>query len=202
MSRILQKVTALVVRETARGREVLLFEHPYAGNQIPAGTVEEGESPDAAVLREAFEETGLNSFAGVRFLGVEDEKLPDHERVVVRKTTVYARPDAASFDWAYLPRGATVEIHRQAGGFAHVTYIEYDRLPDWQYVSWQITGWVPEEVLADTRRRHFYELRLEGNTPERWTATTDNHVFTLFWAPLDALPPIIQPQDQWVGYLR
>jgi hypothetical protein len=27
-----------------------LFEHPTAGIQIPAGTVEEGETPDEAVL--------------------------------------------------------------------------------------------------------------------------------------------------------
>jgi hypothetical protein len=30
---------------------------------------------------------------------------------------------------------------------------------------------------------------------------TDNHVFTLFWAPLSALPQIMHPQDQWVEVL-
>jgi 8-oxo-dGTP pyrophosphatase MutT (NUDIX family) len=32
---------------------------PEAGIQIPGGTIEDGEEPDEAVLREAFEETGL-----------------------------------------------------------------------------------------------------------------------------------------------
>ena len=46
---------------THAGR-LLLFRHtdyPEAGIQVPAGTVADGEQPEAAVLREAFEETGL-----------------------------------------------------------------------------------------------------------------------------------------------
>ena len=43
-------------------RRLLLFRHtdyPEAGIQVPAGTVADGEQPESAVLREAFEETGL-----------------------------------------------------------------------------------------------------------------------------------------------
>ena len=46
---------------THAGR-LLVFRHtqfPEAGIQVPAGTVADGEQPEAAVLREAFEETGL-----------------------------------------------------------------------------------------------------------------------------------------------
>ena len=42
---------------------LLLFTHlnaPEAGIQVPAGTIEAGESPEEAVLREVFEETGLS----------------------------------------------------------------------------------------------------------------------------------------------
>ena len=55
------------------GRIVLLHhpDHPEAGIQIPAGTMEDGETPEAAVLREAFEETGLPGLRIVRFLGRE-----------------------------------------------------------------------------------------------------------------------------------
>ena len=45
-----------------RGDHLLVFRHvdfPEAGIQIPGGTLEDGEEPDEAVLREAFEETGL-----------------------------------------------------------------------------------------------------------------------------------------------
>jgi len=53
------------------GRIVLLHhpDHPEAGIQVPAGTMEAGETPEAAVLREAFEETGLAGLRIVRFLG-------------------------------------------------------------------------------------------------------------------------------------
>ena len=51
-----------VVAYITRGDELLVFTHrdyPEAGVQVPAGTVEEGETLDAAVLREVHEETGL-----------------------------------------------------------------------------------------------------------------------------------------------
>lgn len=51
---------------------LLVFRHtdvPEAGIQAPAGTVEPGESPARAVMREAREETGLTDLMLVRFLG-------------------------------------------------------------------------------------------------------------------------------------
>jgi 8-oxo-dGTP pyrophosphatase MutT (NUDIX family) len=54
----------------AAGR-VLVFAHPEApeaGIQVPAGTMEPGEEPEAAALRELCEETGLATFAITRFL--------------------------------------------------------------------------------------------------------------------------------------
>ncbi len=65
----------------------------------------------------------------------------------------------------------------------------------------QITGWVPNDALTGTRRRHFFRLDFDGETEERWTVFTDNHRFTLFWAPLAALPSIIPPQDGWLAML-
>jgi 8-oxo-dGTP diphosphatase len=46
------------------GTRLLLFTHPEhldAGIQVPAGTMNPGEAPAGAVLREAFEETGLTT---------------------------------------------------------------------------------------------------------------------------------------------
>ena len=39
-----EKVTAFVTQEAPQGVELLLFEHPHAGIQLPAGTVELGEA--------------------------------------------------------------------------------------------------------------------------------------------------------------
>ena len=36
---VVEKVTAFVTRQTADGFDLLLFQHPSAGIQLPAGTV-------------------------------------------------------------------------------------------------------------------------------------------------------------------
>ena len=125
----LKKVCALITRRGKAGEEVLLFRHPYAGVQIPAGTVEPGESEEAAALREACEETGLGEFAAQRYLGCQDEILPEGQAVILERTSVYARPDPGSFDWAYLRGGITVSVERKAPGFTQVTYRENDQEP-------------------------------------------------------------------------
>jgi 8-oxo-dGTP pyrophosphatase MutT (NUDIX family) len=63
-----RKVLAYI---THAGR-LLVFrqpESPEAGIQVPGGTVEAGEDPATAVLREAREETGLEDLAVAAFLG-------------------------------------------------------------------------------------------------------------------------------------
>ena len=201
MTIAIEKVTAFVTRTTEAGLELLLLEHPYAGIQIPAGTVEE-ETPEEAVLREVAEETGIEQATVRRYLGRQEERLPEGQRVIAVRTKVYARPDATNFDWAYLRTGIQVAVNRQEGRFTQVTYEEPDRVPDPQFITMSITGWVPDEVLADTRVRHFFHLEYDGPTKERWTAFSDNHTFTLFWAPLSDLPEIIAPQDRWLAYLH
>ncbi|MFD1018593.1 NUDIX hydrolase [Thalassobacillus hwangdonensis] len=59
--RIIEKAYGYIIRIHNQKKQVLVFEHlnPYAGFQIPKGTVEEGETPLQAVLREMEEETGL-----------------------------------------------------------------------------------------------------------------------------------------------
>ncbi len=201
MPGVVEKVTALITRPSAEGQDLLLFEHPHAGIQIPAGTVEEGETPEAAVLREVLEETGLVPLTSPRFLGVAEDRLPEGQRIVAEPTRVYARPDRMSFDWAYLRKGIVVTVGWRASGFSQVTYQECDQMPDPQYVTLSITGWVPDGVLASTVRRHFFHLEYRGPSPERWQVSADNHAFTLFWVPRSALPAVIAPQDGWLDFL-
>ena len=202
--RIIEKVTAFITRKSSTDRDdLLLFEHPYAGIQIPAGTIEDGETPEAAALREAFEETGLTLLSIRQYLGSKEQKLPEGQRIILEPTKVYARPDESSFDWAYLRKGIAVTLSgRRADGFSQVTYEELDSLPNPQYVTMSITGWVPDAVLAEVRRRHFFHLEFEGQSEEKWAVCTDNHHFTLFWASMEALPNIIHPQDAWLAFLK
>ena len=198
---VIEKVTAFVTRTTGEGLELLLLEHPFAGTQIPAGTVED-ETPEEAVLREVAEETGIDSAAIAGYLGRDEVSLPERQRIIAAPTKVYARPDVTSFDWATLRKGIQVTVNRRADGFSQVTYEEPDRVPDPQFITMAITGWVPDVVLADTVVRHFFHLEYRGPSKARWTAFADNHRFTLFWAPVSNLPEIIPPQDEWLVFLH
>jgi 8-oxo-dGTP pyrophosphatase MutT (NUDIX family) len=200
MPPILEKVTVFVTRLAPHGHELLLFEHPNAGIQIPAGTVEPNESPEAAAIREAYEETNLK-LARPALIGYRDDRLPDPARVIYESTRVYARPDLGSFDRAQFRRGSPVTLTgRHAHGFSQVTWEEFDRVPDPQYVTMSITGWVLDRALASTTRRYFYHFEFNGTTDTRWMVHTDNHDYVLFWAPAGDLPPIIPPQDQWLKF--
>jgi 8-oxo-dGTP pyrophosphatase MutT (NUDIX family) len=198
----IEKVTAFVTRQTGAGHDLLLFRAPHAGIHIPAGTVEDGESHEEAAIREAHEETGLTGLTVRAYLGCQEDALPESQRVVLKPTTVYARPDTTSFDWAHFRKGIVVTVERQTEGFTQATYREFDRIPDPQYITYHITGWVPTDTLTDTRQRYFYHLTFEGETPARWTVYADHHHFELFWAPLNDLPAIIPPQDEWLKFLK
>lgn len=55
-----------------QGSKLLVIDyvdHSYLEPQIPGGTIEPGESPEEAALREAEEETGLTDLKIVSFLG-------------------------------------------------------------------------------------------------------------------------------------
>jgi len=118
----LLKVTSFVVRTAADGRrEVLLIKHPNAGIQAPAGTVEDVETPEAAAVREAVEETGLDAFGPPRAAGVMVETLEAPASLMLHPAPVYLRPDAHSANWAHLRRGIGVCIERREAGFVQVT---------------------------------------------------------------------------------
>ena len=201
MNTAIEKVTALITHQSPAGTQLLLFQHPYAGIQIPAGTVEASESPEAAVLREVLEETGLSISTPPAYLGCQETQLPDGEAILLPPVTVYARPDKTSFDWIQIRSGVQVEVLRQVEGFTQIHYTEPDQIPNPNYVSMQITGWVTDESLATLRKRYFYQIDFEGKTKSRWQTFSDHHIFTVFWAPLNDLPIIIPPQDSWLEFL-
>ena len=85
-----------------RGRELLIFSHPdfpEAGLKVPAGTIEEGETPEQGVLREAYEETGISGLRIVSFLGEQVRDMRDfgveafHHRYFFHLTTEAPVPE-------------------------------------------------------------------------------------------------------------
>ncbi|MDE0041029.1 MAG: NUDIX domain-containing protein [Candidatus Poribacteria bacterium] len=200
MSSVVEKVTAFVTRERNGVNELLLFRHPTAGLQIPAGTVEKGETPETAVTREVYEETGLRDVKIEKSLGCIENELEENERIVSQTTQVYTSPSLSSIVYKEeLTRGMTVNYNATHNGFTHVSYIEYDSTPDTTCICCNITGWVPNEHLSARKTRYFFQLTTLEETASEWELKSDRgHIFTLFWAPLSATPPVVPPQNKWL----
>ncbi len=87
-----RKAFAYVTHRDARGERLLVFSHPNApgaGIQVPAGTLEAGESPAAGALREAREESGLDCLELVGFLGEQLRDMRDFGRHELHQRSFY-----------------------------------------------------------------------------------------------------------------
>jgi 8-oxo-dGTP pyrophosphatase MutT (NUDIX family) len=202
MLAIVHKVTCFITRHTDQGIDLLLFNHPYVGVQIPAGTANPGEDPESAARREAAEESGLESLMLLRKVGEAEDPPPQGIIFTASSTLVYSRPDLHSMDWAHFRSGLPVEVLRHSRGFTQVCYREEERFINPRYTSYNITGWVPDGTLTKRRMRHFYLFNAPNATLDRWSVAIDYAVFELFWAPLSHLPQIVHPQDGWLKWLK
>lgn len=72
------KACPVVLRGSAKAREILVFRHPLAGIQLVKGSIKSGESVEAAAVRELLEEAGVVAVAG-KALGIWNA---DHEAQV------------------------------------------------------------------------------------------------------------------------
>ncbi len=95
---------------TSHGR-LLVFTHadfPEAGVQVPAGTVQRGEPPELAALREAREETGLRDFSAVRFLGIAEFDARPFGKSELHRRHFFHLPitGAVSESWRHYERHA------------------------------------------------------------------------------------------------
>ena len=197
---IVHKVTAFITRESKNGQQLLLFRHPNAGVQIPAGTVEEGESWQTAALREAHEETGLTQLTVQGYLGKINNELAPGEAVLTHDCQIFSQPDEQSLPFARrFTRGVTVKVGKVNGRFRQVFYVEYDQLPNPQAISLQIIGWLPQELISQVKTRHYVHLHSQEKTPDQWTLPGDNnHTFAPFWIDLVPKPAVVQPQNRWL----
>lgn len=85
MTRIVEKVVCYIVHE----RHLLVHTHDdvpltITGVQVPAGSLEDGETPADAAVRELREETGLRGEI-VRYLGVESYDLAPARDEIARR---------------------------------------------------------------------------------------------------------------------
>lgn len=204
MTSTLDKVTAFVTRETGTERELLVFQHPTAGIQLPAGTAEAGESVEQAVLREVAEETGLTDVEIVDHFSTIDPALAEDERVLLQEAVLQTSPgdEATLVKAVMLRRGMVVRVLASEGKYVRVTYPEYAQRGDELITVSARTGWLPVKVLTGEVQRHLFHLTTTAPTEHHWTKDADGHQFSLFWVPLSQDPGLTPACDRWYREVR
>lgn len=201
---MIEKVTAFILRQHQDKSEILTIYHPSAGRQLPAGTVEEHETPEQAVLREIQEETGLSK---LRIIAKKGEKLSftmDNEYILLSSTRFYAWPaQSARREGPLFTRGFRVNAFERKAGFAHVIYKEMDFNKTPPTLLWEKEGWLPSEMLTREMKRHFYQIEVLEETLDVWEQPADfGYTFRLEWLPVVPRPIFIGEQNTWLDYYK
>lgn len=208
---VLGKVTALVTRETSQGRELLVFQHPTAGVQLPAGTIEPDETPAAAVLREVTEETGLVRVELVRPLAIltmldHEKPLEADEYLLLRTTSRMRYPGESNVpSWRVVRRSERVRLLEVQDSYAHVRLQQYKLLENGEFVVNRcVDGWVEADALTQRVERHLFHLRVtDSDIPDIWEKSADlQHHFRLCWVPLTRDPNLVKGQRDWLTRVR
>ncbi|WP_458188711.1 NUDIX hydrolase [Haladaptatus sp. NG-WS-4] len=100
-----EKAYAYVTRASTQ-TELLVFEHANqdVGVQVPKGTIEDGEDPRQAVIREVREESGLTDFESVR--SITTDVWEHHEKPkAYRRHFFHLEADESCDEWRHTVTG-------------------------------------------------------------------------------------------------
>jgi 8-oxo-dGTP pyrophosphatase MutT (NUDIX family) len=192
---IVRKVTAFITRESPNGREVLLFQHPLAGIQFPAGTVEEGETFEEGVLREAYEETGVNNLSIVQHLGVIEDDFTGEVRRMVADFMPMNEPNGVPTGMMF-EHGLFVTVGETHAGFTFVTH-NAEIHPYFEFSG--TSGWVASEAIQPHRAvRHLFHLQTSDELPNEWEHLAEGkYNFRFFWVNVNDSPNLVELQHSW-----
>jgi len=94
-----KKTVAKALAYVVKDGKLLAFRHvdfsfEEVGLQVPGGTIEPGETPEVAVLRELKEETGYDCFEIVKKLGVDTYDISPYRYEIQERHIFLVRPTA------------------------------------------------------------------------------------------------------------
>jgi 8-oxo-dGTP pyrophosphatase MutT (NUDIX family) len=187
----LQKATAFVVTKN-KPRRLLVFQHPIAGIQLPAGTVEPGEDVVAAAAREVFEETGLKMTDPGRILREQTRRLEPDQAALLKTVEI----GAATFLRGHKVRVLDKDKSRGTVRIREEIY-DYNLSPPRLQTATETN--VPADCLASTINRTFVLFTENAHSTARWPRPADGHVFEVFWTPLRPDIPLFESQQEWLS---
>lgn len=103
------KALAAVLRGPAATRELLIFRHPLTGDQLPKGTIEPGEAPAAAAIRELREESGLQLSAPRPFGTWVRPWAPGYDAPQLWHLFSFEAPPGLPDSWSHAAEGSPAE---------------------------------------------------------------------------------------------
>jgi len=191
-----EKVAVIGFRGNSR-QSFLAIQHPTAGLQLPAGSVEPGEQPDAAASREFMEETGIAAISNLREIATIDEDLRGS---AITKTAIdlFDDPSFTKSSQHRIPRGFRVQILQSLREAINVRYTEWLFKASAQEPSWSVEGWTERGFIEARLLRHLYVCDVPDISANHWMHAMDGHLSELGWYDVEMHPPLIPPQDRWL----
>jgi 8-oxo-dGTP pyrophosphatase MutT (NUDIX family) len=201
---MIEKISAFILRSIDNEPEILIFEHPKAGIQIPAGTVELNESPEEALYREVFEETGLKAVEIIEKIFQEHQFTSKDEAILLETMRSFGWPaQSAQRKGPLLTRGQRLQVFERKVGFTHIKCMDYDFNKEPAELLEAVEGWIPSEMLTHEVIRHFFTVRVNEDTAPSWSQLSDRGLtFKLRWQALNPEPDLIEPQAEWLKHLH
>jgi 8-oxo-dGTP pyrophosphatase MutT (NUDIX family) len=180
MTQRVDKVTCLITRLADGVDELVVFDHPLAGVQLPAGTSLPGEDPSNAALREGWEETGIPGLAVRARLNELIESV------------------TGSGDGRL---AADVVVDDQPFTRGHAATVIDAREDELLVEVVGKRGWIAADAFADEVVRHVLQLESDVSMPSEWWVVTpdgEGLCWRCRWVPLHSELGLVDGQAHWV----